>query len=357
MEYLLRAGFLLCLFLLFSAAVQASNNNIQQAPGGIVISGGAGLYQTSFGNVNALGIGPASQTGVTILQLSNGALYYSPYDLGVTGPFPGNDTAYVTAYINPLSNFTHPAALQVWSCPSTSGCTSSGNFSPMSLNPLSPTPVIPKPGMRKNVPTAAGLAIFVPDNNGASAFSGGDTATITFNFYRNSNDSLIGTATLSLNLPAENVQSAVQLQLSTAPSGLTVSASSDYLMNFSNVNGLGIGPAPGLTAIAQAGGFTYSTPYLVSASFSDQTSTTSAITVCTQTPFTHSTILKLQDASASAGPFTAIPNCGSTIQIAAAAADRSSLTRYLGLFVSNTNGPGSFTGSDSAVLTYTITVP
>jgi hypothetical protein len=33
------------------------------------------------------------------------------------------------------------------------------------------------------------------------------------------------------------------------------------------------------------------------------------------------------------------------------------VTPYLGLFVSNVNGAGAFNGSDSATLTYTLTVP
>jgi len=66
--------------------------------------------------------------------------------------------------------------------------------------------------------------------------------------------------------------------------------------------------------------------------------------------------LQINDASASGGPFTQIT--GTALTITAAAASRSTITRFLGLFVSNTNnGPGFFTGADSATLTFTITVP
>jgi hypothetical protein len=33
------------------------------------------------------------------------------------------------------------------------------------------------------------------------------------------------------------------------------------------------------------------------------------------------------------------------------------VTRYLGLFVSNANGSGTFTGADVSTLTYTLIVP
>jgi len=93
-------------------------------------------------------------------------------------------------------------------------------------------------------------------------------------------------------------------------------------MAFGNVNGLGVGPGAGLTTVAAAGGVIYSTPYLLNPAYGDFTSTTAATpTVITTT-----------------------------------AADRSSITRYLGLFVGlNTAAP--FIGTDSATLTYTMTVP
>jgi hypothetical protein len=71
--------------------------------------------------------------------------------------------------------------------------------------------------------------------------------------------------------------------------------------------------------------------------------------------FAHPTILQLDDSSASGGPFTQITNTALTITTTGA--DRSSITRFLGLFVSNTNGAGAFTGSDTATLTFTMTVP
>jgi hypothetical protein len=156
----------------------------------------------------------------------------------------------------------------------------------------------------------------------------------------------------------ETVQNAVRLTVATATGGLAVTPSLDYAMNFGNVNGLGFGPGAGLTTAAAAGGVIYSTPYLLQPAFSDFTSTTATIKAFVSSNFAHPTILVLRDAAASAGPYNNIGlTAGTATQITNAAADRSSITRFLGLFVSNVNGGTAFTGSDSATLTFVLTVP
>ena len=127
-------------------------------------------------------------------------------------------------------------------------------------------------------------------------------------------------------------------------------------MNFGNVNGLGFGPGAGLTVSSASGGVVYSTPYLLQPAFTDFRSTTATISVLATTPFAHSQVLELRDSSSSAGPFTTISSTTAT-QITNAAANRSTITRFLGLFVSNQNGANAFTGSDAATLTFTMTVP
>jgi hypothetical protein len=154
------------------------------------------------------------------------------------------------------------------------------------------------------------------------------------------------------------VQNAVRLTLGTAAGGLTVAPSADFSMNFGNVNGLGFGPGAGLTTVAAPGGVIYSTPYLLQPAFGDFTSTTATIKTFVSTNFAHPAILVLRDAASSPGPYTNIgTTAGTATQITNAAADRSSITRFLGLFVSNANGATAFTGSDSATLTFTLTVP
>jgi len=357
---ILRRGYL-CVFLVFVAllfaplAKAATDLNLTATPGGIAITPSGVNYQSSFGTVNALGIGPASQTGVSIIPLTNGALYYSTYNIDITGGISGNQTVNVKAFVS--LNFSHPAAVIVESCPSTSSCNSATNFSAMSTSVLAQTTVIPS--MRKGTPTTAGLAIFVPDNDGASAYTGNDSATITLNAYLNGLGTFVDTVSLSLSLPQETVQTAVQLQLATVTPGLNVALGSDYSMAFGTVNALGIGPSPGLTTNAQAGGMVYSTPYNLLPAFTDFSSTSSSIKVCVSTPFIHSAILVLNDSSTgSAGSFSNIStSCSSGTSLTTSAADRSKIKRYLGLFVSSINGAAAYTGTDSATLTYTLTVP
>jgi len=337
--------------------VQAQNGTftVSAAPGGITLAaGGGGTLSGQFGTMNALGIGTPS-AGVTVIPLSNGALYLTHYQITISG-LPNPHQGAVTAFVN--SNFTHPAALIMQSCPSSSTCNASGNFSAISLNAGAPTTVIAAPGI-SNQTVTVGLAIFVPDNNGASSFTGVDTARITLTATDTTNNKNFATAEIRLDTPVgETVQNAVRLTLGTATGGLTITPGADFSMNFGNVNGLGFGPGAGLTTVAAAGGVVYSTPYVLQPSFSAFRSTTATIKTFVSTTFAHPTILILRDAAASAGPFNNIgTTAGTATQITNAAADRSSITRFLGLFVSNTNGAAAFRGSDSATLTFTMTVP
>jgi hypothetical protein len=205
----------------------------------------------------------------------------------------------------------------------------------------------------------AGLGIFLPDNNGASAFTGLDTVRLSLTMTDLTNNQVIGTIQIRLNSPqGETVQSAVRLTLGAAAGGLTVTPAADYSVNFGNVNGLGFGPGAGLTTVSAAGGAIYSTPYLLQPAFSAFTSTTATIKTFVSTNFAHPTILVLRDAASSPGPYTNIGTSAATAtQITNTAADRSSITRFLGLFVSNINGGTAFRGSDSATVTFTLTVP
>ena len=131
-------------------------------------------YSGQFGTMNALGIGH-SRSWRDVIPFTNGALYSRTIKL----LFPDcriHHRGAVTAFVN--SNFAHPAALIMQSCPSSSslqrvrtlfcdltacrssdhGCCSAGHH-------------------RSTV--TVGLGIFVPDNNGASSFTGVDAARIT----------------------------------------------------------------------------------------------------------------------------------------------------------------------------------
>ncbi|MGC2742301.1 MAG: hypothetical protein WA672_03880 [Candidatus Angelobacter sp.] len=337
------------------AAAQNGTFTVSAAPGGITLAvGGGGTLSGQFGTMNALGIGTPG-TGVTVIPLTNGALYLTHYQITISG-LPNPHRGAVTAFVN--SNFTNPTALILQSCPSSSACNASGNFSAISLVAAAPTTIVAAPGIADQTVTA-GLAIFVPDNNGASSFTGVDTARITLTATDTTNNKNFATAEIRLDTPVgETVQSAVRLTLATATGGLTITPGADFSMNFGNVNGLGFGPGAGLTTVAAAGGVVYSTPYILQPAFSAFRSTTGTIKTFVSTTFAHPTILILRDAAASAGPYNNIGTTAATAtQITTTAADRSSITRFLGLFVSNTNGATAFRGSDSATLTFTMTVP
>jgi hypothetical protein len=303
--------------------------------------------------MNALGLG-TPLAGLTVTALSNGAIYFTPFQVRFQG-LGGGKTASLTAYVS--TNFAHPAAQIFQNCPSTAACTTSGGYSTMSTVQAAPSTVVASMG---NTTVTAGLGIFLPDNDGASAFSGVDnTGVITFTMRDLSNNNVLATATFSFNAtPNNTVQTAVRLTLATATGGLTVTPAADYSMNFGNVNGLGFGPGAGLTTLAAAGGVIYRTPYVLQPVFTDFTSTTATIKTFVSTNFAHPAILVLRDAAVTAGPYANIgTTAGTATQITNTAANRSSITRFLGLFVANTNGATAFTGSDSATLTFTLTVP
>jgi hypothetical protein len=347
---------ILVLFVLTAPAWAGVNLDLVSAAGGITLIPVGNDYIASFGTLNALGFGTPG-SGVTVAPPSNnGALYYTPYSLMVHGGLPAGHTVTVSAYAS--SNFGHPIALVLQSCPYPSLCNTPGQFSNMSINAGAQTTVIAAPGIIKNQTVTAGLAIFVPDNDGANAFSGTDSTTITFTATDVTSGTTVDTVLLSLNNPSETLQTAVRLTLATSAGGLTVSPGSDFSMNFGNVNGLGFGPGAGLTIVAAAGGVVYSTPYVLQPAFTDFTSTTATIQTFVSINFAHPAILVLRDAASSPGPYNNIgTTAGTATQITNTAADRSSITRFLGLLVSNVNGATSFIGNDSATLTFTLTVP
>ena len=303
--------------------------------------------------MNALGLG-TPLAGVSVAALSNGALYFFTYQLTISGLAAGHKAS-VTVYVS--TNFSHPAALVMENCPDTTACTTSSEYSVMSTSATAPSIIVAPPGVGNSTVTA-GIGVFLPDNDGASAYTGTDTSTVTITATDLNTGTVIGTAVIFFNSPAETVQDAVQLTLSTATGGVTVSPAADFAMNFGNVNGLGIGPAAGLTTVAASGGVVYGTPYLLNPAFTDFTSTTGTLSVYASKTFAHAAVLHLDDSASSAGPYAAISvTAGAPTQITAAAHDRTSVTRYLGLFVSNVNGATAFTGTDNATLTFTMTVP
>jgi len=327
---------------------------------GFTVAGVSPAYTASFGSMNALAFG-APATNVTATALSNGALYFTTLTASVQAI--GGNTGVVKAYVS--TNFIGNAAsaMIVYGCAAPSACTSSGQFSALGTSQAGATTLAS--GLNNGSSSAnVGLAIFLPDNNGASAFTGLSAlgCTVSFDLYLNGSNTVSDTVTLAL--INETVQSAVQLTVGSAAGGLTIGNAGGplldpFTMNFGNVNALGIGPSAGLTTVAQAGGIIYSTPYHVLPVFTDMSQTSATVKACVSTTFTHPVILSLKDsATGSIGSFSNIStNCGAATSLTSSAGDRSTVARYLGLFVSNVNGATAFTGLDNAILTYTLTVP
>jgi hypothetical protein len=315
---------------------------------GITIAGTPGSWSTGFGSVNGLGIGTPG-TGQTVLSLSGGKLYSSPYDIVITGA-TGGIKAVVKAYVS--ANFAHSAILQAYSC--LASCTSAGNYFSLSTNSGSPTDIVPFPGQHNTTVTAY-LAIFVSNQNGAGAFTGTDSATVTLFVY--DGNTLKHTYTLTLNNPTENMQTAVSLGVATAAGGRTISAGSDFALSYGTVNGLGIGAGAGLTATSVSGGQLYSTPYLLQPSFAGFSSTTGTLTGYVSTDFAHPSQLELRDSSGGSSYAAISKSSASQTAFTASAVSASQITRYLGLFVAGTNGGAVFTGTDTATVTFTLVVP
>jgi len=155
-----------------------------------------------------------------------------------------------------------------------------------------------------------------------------------------------------------NVQSAVQLTLATGTSGPTPCAinaggGGDYNLSFGNVNGLGVGtPTCGAVASVTSSDATYATSYQLTPSFSGLSSTTASV-VLTAAAFANPSILTLKE-GATTGTLTAVPSAPGPAQITGLSSSVA-VERYLGVTVSNAS-PG-FTGSDTTIVTFTMTVP
>ncbi len=320
---------------------------ISTAPGGLTVTAGPAM---NFGNTNGLGAGTPS-TGLSLITtgVANGVLYTTPYNITVSG-FTNGHLMSVTAYVS--TNFTHPAILAAESCQTGAVCSSAANFVTLSTNVGSPTTITSS--SIPNSTVTATLGIFVSAADGAGTFTGTDSGQIQF-IATDLTNGRTATRNLSISI---TVQQAVKLLLSSAPGGLTISPAADYSANYGSVNGLGISPAPGLTVVSGAGGVIYTTPYVITPSFSSFSSTAGSVKAYVSANFAHPAILALEGATASGGPYTAIStSSGSPTVFTTAAASGTAITQYLGLFTSSANGASAFTGADSATLTYTLTVP
>jgi len=354
-------AFIGALYIGTSIPCAAQSATLQTNASGVTITG-ATPYHAGFGNVNGLGIGTPSigtpSGGLTVIATTGGVLYYTPYTIVLSGANNGHHGE-VRAYLS--TNFTTSSSvIQLKSCPVSGACTSDTGYANFPTSAATEVVVLPSTASNGNY--TAYLGLFVANTNGV-AITANDSATITFDVWDASHSTLQQTFQLKLDTPTTTVQTALKMLLA-ASTGLSVTqtgSTPDFTMNFGNVNGLGINPAAGLTIVngQVANGALYTTPYLIKPAFSGFTTTSgTTITTYVSSNFTHSTILKLYDSGSSGSGYGAIStNFGSPTQITNSVSSGSSITRYLGLFVSNSNGAGIVTGApETATLTYTITV-
>ncbi len=354
-----RSTFLLATLLLVAVPGRPTVTlKVSTASGGVTISGSSPSFSSGYGNVNGLGVGtPTAGLSVLTSGVTGGVLYTTPYNIVLSGL--SGDKAKVTVYVS--AQFTHSTTFYLMSCYPSSGCTAAGSYTSIVTTPATPTTIIASPGVA-NGTYVASLALFVSNADGSGVYTGTDTATLTF-VATNISTSKTSTVTLALNTPSENVQTALQLLLSTYTGGLTITAGSgnpDFSTSFGNVNGLGVGPGTGLTVVSASGGNIYSTPYYIEPSFSSFTSTTCSVSTYVSSNFQYYGVLALEDSSSGTSGFSKISTAsGSPTSITTTCSSGTNITRYLGLFVSSTNasGAGYGAGSDNATLTYTMTVP
>ena len=335
----------------FAAAITLSSS-----ASGVVLGGSSAAATMNLGTGNGLGVGAAA-TGVQRVTLASGPTYSSPFTVSLNG-WGGSAAVTVTAYVS--TNFAHGSGatplMRATYCIA-ADCTVAANHLFLSTSSAAPTTIRTALGNNDSFSTSNGaLIVYV---NGSTAFTGAETATITFTAIDANNTTHNDTATLTI---SSTVQTAVQFSLDTGSGpAVTGGSTTDYLIDFGTVDGLGVSSGNGATRSASAGGALYSTSYLVKPAFSSMTSTTGTVRMYVSANFAHPALLQLQDSSTGASNnFSAISTnsaAASQTLISSTAVSKASLTRYLGLFVFAVNGASAFVGADNAVITYTVIVP
>lgn len=180
----------------------------------------------------------------------------------------------------------------------------------------------------------------------------------------------VNTSTVSPTLQVSvTVQKAIRLTLSqgAAAGACAVNTASDYSMTFGSVDALGINTptcgskfdptTPGTSPSA------YYTDYKLTPVFTNQSATTASVTAYVSSNFaTLSSVLNVVQANAAPGNIGALSamstTSGSPTAVGSSLASGTPITRYIGVSVQPTNsGSATVSGSDSAVVTYTMTVP
>lgn len=155
------------------------------------------------------------------------------------------------------------------------------------------------------------------------------------------------------------VQTALNLEISTNAAGAAVTGtpgSGAFGINLGNVNGLGLGtPSTNVTKAAVSGGFLYTTPITLTASYSGFAPETATVSVHQPAADGARAVAMAREgatASIEAGTLAATATAFN-----AAVTNGQVITRYVGVKVSNANAGIYQAGAVTMNLIYTISVP
>ena len=144
----------------------------------------------------------------------------------------------------------------------------------------------------------------------------------------------------------------------TASGGATVTGSAGaFSVDFGNVNGLGIGtPATGVSVTVSGTGATYTTPVTITFTHTSNCSG-SAFDTRVYQDSTHTTASQTaaREGSAAASVVSVPTTLASSIIISTATGTTVTITRYVGIFVSNANGAGRVIDALSPMFIYKLT--
>lgn len=162
--------------------------------------------------------------------------------------------------------------------------------------------------------------------------------------------------------PVAQLPLCVQLTVTigTASGGATVSGSTGvFSVSFGNVNGLGIGtPASGVSVSKSASGATYTTPIVITATFTGclPLSTTKTLTIYQDATTSSKSQSAAREGSSAASVVTVPTSLASATIVTSSPTSGAAITRYVGVFVSNANGGSAVTGTLAPKFIYNLKV-
>lgn len=273
----------------------------------------------------------------------------------------------VRAALAGSSSFTH-SYLKLETC--VSACTTPTAFTVAPSGPASGTTgtLIYSNILEGTASPPLNVGILLPVGNGAtnagfgSTGSTNDSAQLTIEAVDTSGKS----GDILINVNIQEVSTAI---LATYSFG--AGTTTDYLLDFGSVNGLGLGAAANTTApfpnAVSPTGIAYYSSYTFTPQFTQFTNTSGTLKAYVSSNFaptaTAGSSLALCDATSNLGTCTLLGNSLATANtLSSAMSEDVTITRYMGLVVYEANGVNAFPGSaggtaTSATVTFVFSVP